>query len=118
MGKLYILVTADELELPVIVAGTVRELARQMGRQPDVIRNAIWRGGRVCWEHGWYRAHRVADTEGDENVGAYPCKECNRKGNCVNFRDCDKWREWVTDAWDSFQQQAQAIRQLVEEAGR
>lgn len=36
----------------------------------------------------------------------HPCKDCAKKGkeNCPNIRVCDKYIDWVNDAWTEIQE--------------
>lgn len=61
MGKLYILVTADELELPVLVTESVKEMAQQTGRKYTSITSCLSKGRRIRWGKGWYRLRKVRE---------------------------------------------------------
>ena len=57
--RLYMLVTKDQYELPLVVAGSAEELAKRVGVSPKSIYSAIWKAekyGRKC-------KYRVVDVE-------------------------------------------------------
>lgn len=62
-SELWLLVTADEYELPLIIADTIRELSRKSGISVNAIRSGAnrYRNGKI--HHSQY--HRISLEEGD-----------------------------------------------------
>ena len=57
--KLYLKTTTDDLELPIAVAGSTKELARMLKTTPGAVKSAI--------SHHYGGWHRIIIEEGEED---------------------------------------------------
>ena len=66
MHSVWMLVTADKYELPILVADSAAELARLTHRSQQTIRGAVSRFENGKWERSRYQRVRITDDEEDD----------------------------------------------------
>lgn len=58
----------------------------------------------------WDDGRRLA-----KDMITYPCIVCGGGDRCGRFRTCVKWRKWVANIWNNFQQQAEQMQSVAQE---
>ena len=96
---LYMVVTDDEYELPLIVCDTIRELARCTGVDENSISCGLARYEKGIHKHSKYRRVLVEDYMKEVCKNCIHCKETYRAGYCERKKKRVKRTKETCEEW-------------------